>query len=143
MDYYHEAERSSLNPDSNHLWVKESRKFERSYRSPNAVPSSALKSSDVDVFLYGLTADEAERKIEHILAVLGNTVRSIIRSKTCVTFVREWPHRNVPVGNLASTFYFLSHYQHHLHDCFSILNDAAGHLTTVPLQGRGAHRFRH
>ena len=37
------------------------------------------------------------RKIEHILAVLGNTVNSIIRSKHCITLVRGWPHRNVQV----------------------------------------------
>ena len=98
MHFYHEAERKSLNPDSDHLWVKESWKFERtSYRTSKAAPTSAFKSSDVDIFLYGMTADEAERKIEHILAVLGNTVRSIIRGENCVTFVREWPHRNVQV----------------------------------------------
>ena len=37
--------------------------------------SSRFKASDIDIFLYGLSREQAERKIEHILAVLGWAVK--------------------------------------------------------------------
>jgi hypothetical protein len=59
---------------------------------------SKFTSSDIDIFLYGLSKEQAERKIEHILAVLGTTVKHVIRSEHCISFIRGWPHRNVQVN---------------------------------------------
>jgi hypothetical protein len=39
------------------------------------VNASKFKSSDIDIFLYGLSSEQAMRKIEHILAVLGRAVQ--------------------------------------------------------------------
>jgi hypothetical protein len=80
-------------------------KFHPTFSGNSEEETSRFKSSDIDLFLYGLSKKQAERKIEHILAVLGNTVKHIIRSEHCVSFIRGWPHRNVQVLNFL--FYYL------------------------------------
>ena len=98
IQHYHGAEdiTGSGQVHSENLWDDETECWwEPGTRSADS--SSRFKSSDIDVFLYGMNADQAERKIVHILAVLGDTVTEINRTAQCVSFVRGWPHRNVQV----------------------------------------------
>ena len=88
--------------NSSTLWDTENKgfipySFEEHPDNIRLAPPCVFKSSDIDLFLYGMTPEQAERKIEHILAVLGNSVRNIIRSENCITFIRKWPNRNVQV----------------------------------------------
>lgn len=98
MRHYHGAEDYEGETDSENLWDTEAEAHwgPTLWRTSDS-GSSVFKSSDIDIFLYGMNAEQAERKIEHILAVLGNTVDEINRTPQCVTFVRGWPHRNVQV----------------------------------------------
>jgi hypothetical protein len=96
MVHYHAAEDFEGGADSENLWDNEGESYwDNAY--VDGTDSSKFKSSDIDIFLYGLTAEQAERKIEHILAVLGSSVEEINRTQHCVSFVRRWPHRNVQV----------------------------------------------
>jgi len=82
-------------------------KFHPTFSGNSEEETSIFKSSDIDLFLYGLSKKQAERKIEHILAVLGNTVKHIIRSEHCISFIRGWPHRNVQVLNFLFCYLFI------------------------------------
>jgi hypothetical protein len=96
MDHYRSAEDIEGAADIENIWDNEG----DSYWDPqqlDGTDSSKFKSSDIDIFLYGRTVEQAERKIEHILAVLGSSVTAINRTQHSVSFVRGWPHRNVQV----------------------------------------------
>jgi hypothetical protein len=94
MEHYHAAEDVEGTADSEILWDVEGPWW---WPEGAGSDSNKFKSSDIDIFLYGLTAEQAERKIEHILEVLGSSVAEINRTQHCVSFVRRWPHRNVQV----------------------------------------------
>ena len=62
-------------------------------------PRSRFGGSDIDVFLYGLSDEEAFAKISEISEVLqGNGgVTRIVRTENAITFKRIWPYRHVQI----------------------------------------------
>ena len=92
MDHYRSAEDIEGAADIENIWDNEG----DSYWDPqqlDGTDSSKFKSSDIDIFLYGRTVEQAERKIEHILAVLGSSVTAINRTQHSVSFVPWHPSR--------------------------------------------------
>ncbi|KAH9170813.1 hypothetical protein EDB89DRAFT_2230438 [Lactarius sanguifluus] len=60
----------------------------------------AFPSSDVDIFLYGLTVDEAERKIITIYEAVRDSVPwdvTCVRTKHTVSIHSQYPYRNVQI----------------------------------------------
>lgn len=57
----------------------------------------AFASSDIDLFLVGLSEQQAVQRIVALRGHLGNTVKAIVRTKTTITFARGARHRNVQV----------------------------------------------
>lgn len=61
--------------------------------------SSHYSSSDIDIFIYGLNLDEANRKLRHIHSIItaNSTGCEVIRTKRTVTFLNSYPYRHVQV----------------------------------------------
>ncbi|KAH9020874.1 hypothetical protein EDB84DRAFT_1580986 [Lactarius hengduanensis] len=60
----------------------------------------AFPSSDVDIFLYGLTVDEAERKIITIYEAVRDSVPwdvTCVRTKHTVSIHSQYPYRNIQI----------------------------------------------
>ncbi|KAJ7188236.1 hypothetical protein C8R46DRAFT_848497, partial [Mycena filopes] len=59
-------------------------------------------SSDVDIYIYGLSADEATAKIRHIYETFRNNLPSrtptlAVRNSTTITFYAQWPLRRIQI----------------------------------------------
>jgi hypothetical protein len=69
------------------------------YDDDNGQPRSQFAGSDIDLFLYGLTEEQAFAKVTHIAAVLQQNggVSRIVRTANAITFQRSWPQRHVQV----------------------------------------------
>ena len=57
------------------------------------------KGSDVDLFLYGLTDEQANEKIRSIYTTIQSNVKAleIIRTKNAVTIIGQYPMRHVQI----------------------------------------------
>ncbi|KYQ89839.1 hypothetical protein DLAC_09816 [Tieghemostelium lacteum] len=65
----------------------------------NQPSTNAFQNSDIDIFLYGLTETQATDKLKEILTFIQNKSpnTTIARTKYAVTFLNEYPYRNVQV----------------------------------------------
>ncbi|KKA29081.1 hypothetical protein TD95_004709 [Thielaviopsis punctulata] len=57
-------------------------------------------ASDIDIFMYGLTPDEAIEKIKTIERIIRDallTEVSVVRTRNTITFVSKWPTRHIQV----------------------------------------------
>lgn len=58
-------------------------------------------SSDIDLFLYGLTPSEANEKVKHIVDVVernsGNGQAAIVRTQHALTIIGDYPRRHVQI----------------------------------------------
>ena len=60
----------------------------------------AYKSSDIDLFTYGLDDEAAKQKMVEIYEVVRNAVPyevACFRSKHCVTILSQYPYRHIQV----------------------------------------------
>jgi hypothetical protein len=60
----------------------------------------AYKSSDIDLFIYGLDDEAAKQKMVEIYQVVCNNISKEVacfRSKNCVTIVSQYPNRHIQV----------------------------------------------
>ena len=60
----------------------------------------AYKSSDIDLFIYGLDDEAAKQKMVEIYEVVRNNVSgevACLRSKHCVTISSRYPNRHIQV----------------------------------------------
>jgi hypothetical protein len=73
--------------------------FDPYHNLPYDAKRSCFQGGDIDLFLYGLTAEEAFAKVRHIAAVLeaNGGVYHIVRTQNAITFIRTWPHRHVQI----------------------------------------------
>lgn len=65
-------------------------------------------ASDVDLFLYGLTHDEAVEKIKKIERAVRDAILTevtVVRTKYAITIASQYPVRHVQVRRLPSGFY--------------------------------------
>jgi len=61
---------------------------------------SGFKDSDIDLFLYGLTEEEANEKLKHIYFVVQSNTKAtseVIRTKNAVTILGQYPHRHIQI----------------------------------------------
>ena len=60
----------------------------------------AYKSSDIDLFIYGLDEEAAKKKIAEIYEVVQNVIPyevACFRSKHCITISSQYPYRHIQV----------------------------------------------
>lgn len=64
-----------------------------------AEPRSVFAGGDIDLFLYGLSVEDAFAKVRHIAEVLNanGEVNRILRTHNAITFFRGWPLRHVQI----------------------------------------------
>ena len=62
-----------------------------------------IKQSDIDIYLYGLTAEQANEKLEHIYDTwssnlpVGNRQKLVIKNAKTITFLADYPNRRVQI----------------------------------------------
>jgi hypothetical protein len=62
--------------------------------------TDGYKSSDIDIFLYGLSEAEAEAKVRHIYDAICEALYVdvvVFRTKHALSIVSEWPYRHIQV----------------------------------------------
>jgi hypothetical protein len=96
IQYYHGG---SLDIADNHGMPDGAPLFAPYSDNPRSATRSCFQGGDIDLFLYGLTADEAFAKVRHIAEVLEDNggVSNIFRTQNAITFIRLWPHRHVQI----------------------------------------------
>lgn len=65
-------------------------------------------ASDVDLFLYGLTHEEAVEKIKQIEQAVKDSILhevTVVRTKHAITIASQYPNRHIQVGKLLTTFF--------------------------------------
>lgn len=66
----------------------------------NVPDRSAFKDSDIDMFLYGLTEEEANEKLKHIYFIVQSNTKAtseVIRTKNAVTILGQFPYRHIQI----------------------------------------------
>eukprot|EP00029_Vermamoeba_vermiformis_P008738 TRINITY_DN4171_c0_g1_i1.p1 TRINITY_DN4171_c0_g1~~TRINITY_DN4171_c0_g1_i1.p1 ORF type:complete len:2196 (-),score=786.80 TRINITY_DN4171_c0_g1_i1:32-6574(-) len=66
----------------------------------NITDRSGFKDSDIDMFLYGLTEEEANDKLKHIYFIVQSNTKAtceVIRTKNAVTILGQYPYRHIQI----------------------------------------------
>jgi len=66
----------------------------------SATQESPFAASDLDLFVYGLTPEQANAKLRHVADVLSANYRQdvkVVRTKHAVSFIFDYPYRHVQI----------------------------------------------
>lgn len=74
-------------------------RFHGDGKKPRTKTHSDWKSSDIDLFIYGLTPEEANKKVLEIYDLCCGPEKEIIVTRTehVVTFCSGWPRKNIQI----------------------------------------------
>eukprot|EP01126_Amoeba_proteus_P047454 TRINITY_DN5413_c0_g1_i3.p1 TRINITY_DN5413_c0_g1~~TRINITY_DN5413_c0_g1_i3.p1 ORF type:complete len:215 (-),score=37.30 TRINITY_DN5413_c0_g1_i3:832-1476(-) len=106
VDYVYSGKRLSLDREMeeqrNRNWIYYngiSSNFYSKGTCPTGVADTGFQSSDIDLFLYGLSEEDALKKIEEIFELVKqkSKKRGVLRTSRSLTFYSSYPRRHIQI----------------------------------------------